>query len=832
MNSGNDGTSNEVQLGSFYEHISVRYGTQVALKLKGFSKKREKLAHCEARIWFLQQCKRKGIFPKHIVSNIECVFNLIVEDTPFRRDAEKLMERFKKKILKLEVQTTYWRRNKLRKEIHFLRQDVQKTFEDLNASTTCSDFLRKEEVIQHRVCGQRRRGVETKLQQLSRETSLRNNTNKSAFLTNVSDVVIPENVTNLLALGPKFVLPTKKIPTLQLIADVESVVRDVEDDAKADQLRAKLVNIMQNGINRPSNLSPSEKLVQSWEKETVQFMRENSSKIVVTNADKGNKTVVMNRADYDEKMAALVNDETVYVKSRDLTSNFQTKNNKLVKELADNLSIPPGIKTRLTTYNSTAPKAYGLPKVHKEGIPLRPVVSFINSPTYALAKFAAGILSPLSVNDLNIKDSLELVKFISEKRLPEGHMLISLDVRSLFTNIPISLVLSEVERRFDELGDHVMLQKEELRQVVELCLCSGYFTYGGQHYLQIEGVAMGSPISPIAADIVMQRTIDKVMADCPLRIDFVKKYVDDLLLSVHADDVDEVLGFFNAFHHKIQFTMEKEVDGCLPYLDLKIHRSPDNLMTTSWYFKSCSSNRIINYNSGHPTSMILNVGQNMVRRARLLTNSPGVDIDQELWRILRINDFPEKVIKKLMRPIVNPATNELTRPQGVAPHYFHSISFVKGISERLKKTILKHVSDTKITLKPVTKNAKFFTKVKDRTPQELKSNVVYKIPCGDCDKCYIGTTKNLLKRRVQEHERSCAPPVRNEQVSALCFHHANNNPKHVFKFEDTSILDTETNYRKRMIKEMLHIRKNMDQVVNKRSDCAGVSAIYSALINP
>lgn len=106
------------------------------------------------------------------------------------------------------------------------------------------------------------------------------------------------------------------------------------------------------------------------------------------------------------------------------------------------------------------------------------------------------------------------------------------------------------------------------------------FLYSCQHYLQVEGLALGSPNSLITADMVRQRAIKSVMKNCPLRIYFIKKK-DDLLLAVHVDDVDLVLGYFNAYHHKIQFTMKKEVDGCLPFLDLTIHRNPNNSMVTT-----------------------------------------------------------------------------------------------------------------------------------------------------------------------------------------------------------------------------------------------------------
>uniref|UniRef100_A0A1B0CHE8 Reverse transcriptase domain-containing protein n=1 Tax=Lutzomyia longipalpis TaxID=7200 RepID=A0A1B0CHE8_LUTLO len=126
--------------------------------------------------------------------------------------------------------------------------------------------------------------------------------------------------------------------------------------------------------------------------------------------------------------------------------------------------------------------------------------------------------------------------------------------------------------------------------------------YGGNTYSQLEGVAMGSPISPIVADIVMQKALQQILTtgERPLRIDFIRKYVDDLLLAVHKDDVCRILEIFNAFHTRIQFTMEIEEQGTLAYLDLRIHRMEGGQMYTTWYSKPCASHRMLNYTNLAP----------------------------------------------------------------------------------------------------------------------------------------------------------------------------------------------------------------------------------------
>ena len=80
------------------------------------------------------------------------------------------------------------------------------------------------------------------------------------------------------------------------------------------------------------------------------------------------------------------------------------------------------------------PRFYGQPKIHKAGIPLRPIVSFVNSPTYAISGYLAKILSPVFGNtDYTVKNSCEFADFIRDKTFNACEELVSFDVVSLFT---------------------------------------------------------------------------------------------------------------------------------------------------------------------------------------------------------------------------------------------------------------------------------------------------------------------------------------------------------------------------------------------------------------
>ena len=141
-----------------------------------------------------------------------------------------------------------------------------------------------------------------------------------------------------------------------------------------------------------------------------------------------------------------------------------------------------------------------------------------------------------------VASSAELVNFSKTITIPENYELVSFDVVSLFTNIPIGLALS-VEKRLDEVdvSDHTPLPKDKLLSLLRLCLSSTTFCYNGTVYQQIFGTAMVSPVSVVVANVVMKHIEDLALRSSPVSTVFWKRYVDDVLSAVPAHQVDEML---------------------------------------------------------------------------------------------------------------------------------------------------------------------------------------------------------------------------------------------------------------------------------------------------
>lgn len=116
-------------------------------------------------------------------------------------------------------------------------------------------------------------------------------------------------------------------------------------------------------------------------------------------ADKGGKTVAMLKESYKSKMGSILGDICRYRRLRkDPTSNLQDKNNRLVEKLFNEKLIDALTRKKLTTKTATAPRIYGLPKIHKEGNLVRPICSSINVPGCGTCKYMFEILKNLTIN--------------------------------------------------------------------------------------------------------------------------------------------------------------------------------------------------------------------------------------------------------------------------------------------------------------------------------------------------------------------------------------------------------------------------------------------------
>ena len=184
---------------------------------------------------------------------------------------------------------------------------------------------------------------------------------------------------------------------------------------------------------------------------------------------------------------------------------------------------------QLKPTDSPPPRFHGLPKIHKQGVPIRPVVSCTGMPLYKLSKFVASILSKYTSSD-HCKNSTEFSEYIKHVRIEEDEFMFSFDVTSLYTNVTINDTLSTIEdllKNDSNFSNKTNIPVKNFLDLVTLVLTKTWYLFDGSFYSQINGVAMGSPASSVVAEIYMQarETTAITTSSNPQKI--WKRYVDD-----------------------------------------------------------------------------------------------------------------------------------------------------------------------------------------------------------------------------------------------------------------------------------------------------------------
>ena len=144
----------------------------------------------------------------------------------------------------------------------------------------------------------------------------------------------------------------------------------------------------------------------------------------------------------------------------------------------------------LRSSDGLAPRLYGLPKIHKKGVPLRPIVSIVNSPIYNVSRYLARVLSSVVGNtDNTVKNSQHFAEFIRGQTLDADQMLVSFDVVSLFTKIPVDLAIKVATNRlrYDDsnLWQRTSLPLEDITDLLSFCLNTTQFVFEGTYYKQV-----------------------------------------------------------------------------------------------------------------------------------------------------------------------------------------------------------------------------------------------------------------------------------------------------------------------------------------------------------
>ena len=218
--------------------------------------------------------------------------------------------------------------------------------------------------------------------------------------------------------------------------------------------------------------------------------------IIIQKADKGNNTVILNKKDYIDKINLILSDETKFELAK-----FQNKENKELRYL---LNMEEAIKTtlkdflgkkciskgdyeRLVPTGSQPGILYGCAKIHKKVVgncpPCRPILNAINTPSYHIAKYLVPILKEITINQFTVKDSFTFATEIREQK--SQFVMASLDVDSLFTNIPLDETIEICSNVLFKNKNVVNgLNESQFKELLSLATKQSLFIFDNKFYYQ------------------------------------------------------------------------------------------------------------------------------------------------------------------------------------------------------------------------------------------------------------------------------------------------------------------------------------------------------------
>lgn len=244
-----------------------------------------------------------------------------------------------------------------------------------------------------------------------------------------------------------------------------------------------------------------------------------------------------------------------------LTKYPLKKVSKTVSLAIKSSSTVRSLSKKLIEGNPLIPRIYGFPKIHNEGVPLSPIVNTIGGPTYLLANFLTNKLKPLAGRfESFFKDSYSFANELKDFRFDREDQLVSFDVVSLFTNIPINEAIDVINHITDL----------DTSFLVKICLTSTFFNFEGEFYEKTCIVSMGSPLPPVVANLFMEDFEYRALTFSLYQPKLWKRFVDDTcVVRSHGKEKLEVFYHqLNSQSNYIKFTMEFEIDGSHLFLML------------------------------------------------------------------------------------------------------------------------------------------------------------------------------------------------------------------------------------------------------------------------
>jgi hypothetical protein len=632
--------------------------------------------------------------------------------------------------------------------------------------------MRREYSIESKIS----RNVNDKLYKLFKNTNLKTDT-----IHNLArDTTLPHFLKTFLTLGLNFSLPLK--PNFKKIRNkVNETFRKIgwktffnilgQDkeldkygwlmyDIKKKQKNTKSYSDIHDDIfpDKSSNKNIVEKLRHSSKRvsnvythimeHTKNFLKTND--LIIKPADKNAGICVMKKLDYDNEIYRQLNDLSTYHPSTQFIFNTDAE------ELRDKIKhrsryMNPEFKLPSLLPKTTDPATfYILPKIHKQytdfpkGRPISSTIKTLNKPiSQILDKFLQPIMN--HIPDL-ILDTTHLLILLNNLNLDpnKNYTLITIDVDSLYTNLPISVCKKHVINYYEEYKSKCILpfnvSKEDIKMLMKWNLEHSFVKYENEFYYQHKGIQMGNNASVSIANITVFKELEPLFKQYD-NIIFNKRFLDDIFLIVETSNIIDINTWLESLlkHNFLTFTYIHDKKRT-NFLDLKIELDARNKIITSLYKKPMSKQEYVHYESNHPKHLLNSIPYSQgIRIMRICSDSATRESEIKNMIVkFESREYPKKLLENIHLKLRSLDRVNLLKPKqelllnNLCIHNPEILNKL-NIAWKLNQVVKRIKSDKIYAVFPFYRN--IFN----------MSKILYNAISEEIDKCENETLKNVAK---------------------------------------------------------------------------------------
>ena len=631
----------------FTNLIKTRYSIEALSLYRKLEHLDFKIRKIHLDLSFLRTCKAYSIIPKFL--NFKLYKSKVKKTLTYKA--------FQFKLLNYEINDKNKTLKKLEEECNTVKSKCQETFSFIDYKCLYNRLQRTNE--------SRIKTVQVthskKLNSLG--ISTKHAINKDKVVINISKRKLSTQEKDVLSFGLSFSLPILKPDFVNHYLNFEKLSLLIKNKLKSNTVNEALKGIKSIANDTFRDFHQYKFSFPKLPKNLLDALKslKSDKSIFITRPDKGRGTVILDKNEYIKKVETILSDKSkfkeIFEDPFKVITRLEDRLARLLRKFLKLEIISKDTFNHLFSSGASPGVLYGLPKIHKIGNPIRPVLSTINTFNYNVAKFFVPLLEPLTTNEYTLKNSLEFIKEINQVNLKDKVMA-SFDIQSLFTNIPLDETIKIIDNElFKNSTTYMGFTRKQFIDLLELSIKDSPFIFNDKVYTQIDGVSMGSCLGPTLANAFLCYHETGWISECPSTFKplIYKRYVDDcFLLFNDQNHVTLFLDYLNSKHENIKFTCELEKDGTLPFLDVKVTRN-EAKAETSVYRKPTFTGLGTNYNSFIPRLFKINAIKTLLYRCYHFSSDWNIFNDEIkfLTDFFQNNKYPLNLIENCISKFLN-----------------------------------------------------------------------------------------------------------------------------------------------------------------------------------